>query len=699
MKQFEISKIRNVVLLSHSGVGKTTVLEHILFNKKVITRLGSVADGTSQVDYLPFEIEKKISLTSKIFPIEEKDCKVNFIDTPGYPDFIGEVIGSLSVCENAMLLIDPVDGVQITTMKCWKILRDYKVSKLIFINKLDVDNSAFAKAIESIRRLLTPKIVILQIPVGEASNFQGIIDLITNKFYKARPDGNTPDVLDIPEDQKSYVEEYRTKMIDSIAETNDELMEKYLGGEELNETELFDAMKKAIIGEILVPVLCGSAAKNCGLNNMFEKIIALGASPQDKKTFEMMNPDNKEEITEMEISQSKPFTGLVFKTVVEDHLGELTYIKCYSGTLKSGDEVINSRNGSRERIGQIAAMIGKNRVETGFLGAGDIATLVKLKDTKLGDTLKDSSVKTVFKPIKFPQPVLFNAVKAEVKKDQEKLTSSLHSLAQADPTFKVYADKTFNEFIICGMGELQLDLMLKKTKQKVNVNIIISPPRIAYKETLKRKAEAQGKYKKQSGGRGQYGDCHIRVEPLPKGTGVEFENAIFGGAIPSKYVPAVEKGVRDALQRGYLAGYEIVDVKVAVFDGTYHDVDSSDLAFQIAGSFAVKAVCEKASPVILEPIMNLEVHIPESYMGDVIGDINARRGRVLGMDSAEGVTVVKTQVPEREIYKYATDLRSLTRGQGDFFASFSHYEEATPDITKKIITETEKFKQEAEEEK
>ncbi|MBP7654694.1 elongation factor G, partial [Candidatus Dependentiae bacterium] len=373
--------------------------------------------------------------------------------------------------------------------------------------------------------------------------------------------------------------------------------------------------------------------------------------------------------------------------------------KCYSGKLKSGVDVINSRTDSKERIGQIAVMIGKTRVETGELSTGDIATLVKLKETKVGDTLRDSSVIFNFKPIAFPKPVLFNAVKAEIKKEQEKLTYALHSFAQSDPTFQVYTDKTFNEFIISGMGEMQLDLMLKKLKVKTNINFVITPPRIAYKETIKRKAEAQGKYKKQSGGRGQYGDCHIRVEPLKRGSGIEFVDELFGGSIPSKYVPAVEKGVREKLQKGYVAGYELIDMRVALYDGSYHDVDSSDLAFQIAGSFAVDAVCEKATPIILEPIMNLEVQIPEIYMGEVIGDINSRRGRVSGMDSRDGVSIVKTQVPERELYKYATILRSITRGQGDFEASFSHYEEAPAEVAKKIVAEAEQYKKEAEENK
>jgi len=699
MKTFESQNIRNVVFLSHSGVGKTTLLEHLLFNKKVITRLGSVADGSSQLDTNPFEIEKKITISSKIFPVETKDVKVNLIDTPGYPDFIGEIIGVLSVAENAVLLIDAVDGVQISTLKMWKALEKYKTSRIIFVNKLDIENSSFEKAVESINKQLTTKTVILQIPVGEGAAFEGIIDLITNKFYKARQDGNPPDIIDIPDKCKDLYEKYRTKLVESIAETNDALMEKYFSGEELTEAELFENLKKAVIDNLAYPVLCGSAAKNCGVNNMFEKIIALCAAPIDRKTFELVNPSNPEETKTFEISANGAFAGLVFKAVVEEHLGELSYIKCFSGMLKQGSEVLNSRTNSKERVGQLAVIVGKTRFDMSELVAGDIATLVKLKDTKVGDTLKDASIQYNFRPIEFPKPVLYNCVRAENKKDQEKLIGAIYFFAQGDPTINAYMDKNFNEFIIGCMGEAQLDMLLKKVKQKANCNFVIRPPRVAYKETIKRKTEAQGKYKKQSGGRGQYGDCHIRIEPLERGKGIEFVNDIFGGAIPANFIPSVEKGVRDRLERGYLAGYPLVDVRVVLYDGTYHEVDSSDLAFQFAGSFAVQAVCEKTPPVLLEPILNLEVHIPEVYMGEVIGDINSKRGRILGMDSKDGVSIVKALVPEREMHKYATVLRSLTRGQGDFYVSFSHYEEAPADISKKIIAEAEIYKKEAEEQK
>ncbi|HPP87619.1 MAG TPA: elongation factor G, partial [bacterium] len=558
---------------------------------------------------------------------------------------------------------------------------------------------SFQKCMDSITKQLTDKAVAIQIPVGEGAKFEGIIDLIKMKFYKAKADRTPPEILDIPDNLKDIVEDYRTKIIDAVAVTDDAMMERYLNGETLSEQEIFEQLKKAIINDLLVPVLCGSSIKNCGLNNLFEKFIAMCASPLDRKIIEMENSNNPEEKAEIDITAQQPFAGLVFKTVVEDHLGEMSYIKCFCGTLKAGDEVLNSRTGTKERINQITAMVGKNRIDLGELATGDIGVLVKLKDTKVGDTLKNSSFSYNFKAINFPKPVLFNAIKAENKKDQEKLTSTIIALSQSDPTIKVFTDKVFNEFIISGMGEAQLDLLLKKAKQKTNINFEITPPRVPYRETIKKKVEAQGKYKKQSGGRGQYGDCHIRVEPLPRGQGVEFVDEIFGGAIPAKYVPAVEKGVRDALNRGYTAGYPIVDVKVAVYDGTYHDVDSSDLAFQIAGSFAVKAICEKCQPVILEPIYNLEVSIPESYMGDVIGDINSRRGKILGMDSNEGISIVKAQVPERELHRYATDLRSLTRGQGDFETSFSHYEEAPMDVAKKIIAEAEQYRKEAEEAK
>ncbi|HOK41369.1 MAG TPA: elongation factor G [bacterium] len=693
MKNYSSDKIKNVAMISHQNAGKTTIVETMLFNIGAISRVGSVDNGTSQVDYYPLEIEKKFTITSKVIPIEWKENKINVIDTPGYPDFIGEVPAALSVCEGAIIVIDATTGVQVNTDKVWRYSDKYNLPKIIFINKMDKEYASFEKSIDTLKKLST-KVVALQIPIGEGPKFSGIIDILNEKAYLAGNDNKGPTKEgQIPDEYKEKLKKAKVELIEKIVETDEILMEKYFAEAELTKEELIEAIYKATKSGQIIPVLCGSALNNVGINILLDKIIDYIPSSSDLKEIKLTDLNTKSETTRKRSIDEK-FTGFVFKTTIEEHIGEIVFVKVYSGIAERGMDFYNPRSQIKERIGQIVIFQGKNKIEMNNIVAGDIGALVKLKDTTTCDTICNIGSAVSVPPIEFPEPVISLAVIPKTKKDQEKMSQGLTAFMLEDPTFKVSIIKEFGETIISGMGEMHLEIMLKKLKSKYDVEVETAQPKIAYRETIRKTSKGEGKYKKQSGGRGQYGHCFIEIKPRTEDLEVTFENAIFGGAIPAKYVPAVEKGIRNTLAKGIIAGYPAVGIDIKLYDGTYHEVDSSDMAFQIAGSFAIKKAFETAGATILEPILEIEVKVADNYVGDVVGDLNSRRGKILGMEPQGAFTVIKAQVPESEMYKYATSLRSLTQGTGDFTQKFSHYEIAPQET---IIKLTEEYKKHVEE--
>lgn len=689
MNNYTSDKIKSVAIVSHQNAGKTTVAEAILYQAGAIKRFGLVDNGSSQVDYYPLEVEKKITISSKIMPLEWQGNKINVIDTPGYPDFFGEVPAAMSVCEGVIIVIDATAGVQVNTDKVWKYADKYDLPRIIFLNKMDKEHANFKNSIDSIDKL-SSKVAVMQIPIGEGENFKGVIDLITNKAYILDKDNLKEG--SIPDDYKDAVESAKLELIEKVVETDAELMEKYFAEEPISDDELRDALHKATMNKELIPLLCGSALKLLGTKHLLDKICRYIPAASEFPPVKCIDKKANKEIELKRTSDGK-FLGFVFKTTIEDHIGEIVYMKVYSGTAERGMDFYNTTSDTKERVGQLVAFQGKTKVEMNSVVAGDIGALVKLKSTSTCDTVCDIQSQLELPPIDFPIPVYSIAVSPLTKKDQEKLGQGLHSFTLEDPTIKVESVKEFGETVIYGLGEMQIDVVLKKLKAKYNVDVETSKPKIAYRETIKKPTKAEAKYKKQSGGRGQYGHCIIEIAPRDD-LEITFENAIFGGAIPSKYIPAVEKGIRDTLEKGIIAGYKAVGINIKLLDGTYHDVDSSDLAFQIAGSFAIKKAFETCAPTLFEPILEVEITVTENYVGDVVGDLNSRRGKILGMDPHTSFTVVKAQVPESEMFKYATDLRAITQGTGDFIQKFSHYDPAPHDTVAELINLHKKQKEE-----
>jgi len=675
MKKYKTEDLRNISIVGSGSTGKTQLAEAILFSAKAIDRLGKVDSGNTVCDYNADEIERKISINSSIAFCEWKDKKINIIDTPGYADFVGEVIGALFVVETSIVNVCASGGVDRGTERKWEYVQKSEKPSIIFVNRMDKENADFDKVEESLKEKLTPNVAPISIPIGSGSEFSGVINLITNK---AIVEGKE---VEIPEEMVAKAKEYREKLIEVIASSEDTLIEKYLEGQELNPEETKNALKKGIVEHKIVPVLCGSGLQNIGIDQLLDFLVEYAPSPMEREG-------------EVKIDPSGPFSALVFKTFSEPHLGIINYLKIYSGKISTGLDVINNTKSSSERIGQIAFVQGKTRIEAKEGETGDIIAVVKLKDTGTNDVLCDPKKRVSIPKISFPEPVVNMAVYPKSKGEEEKIANALSTAMRGDPTLKFGMNKETKEMILSGMGSLQLEIMSRRVKARYGVEVELRRPKIAYKETIRTTADVQGKYKKQSGGRGQYGDCWIKTEPLEKGKGFEFVNKIFGGAIPSQYIPAVEKGVKQSMEKGIIAGYPVVDVRVTLYDGSFHDVDSSNLAFEIAGSMAIKKGVEQAQPFILEPIMEVEVIVPEEFMGSVMGDLNSRRGRVLGMDREGKKQVIKALVPERELFNYATDLRSLTKGSGEHKMKFSHYEEVPPNVTQPLIEAYQKAKEE-----
>jgi len=675
MNKYKTEDLRNISIVGSGSTGKTQLAEAILFSAKATDRLGKVDSGNTICDYNPDEIERKISINSAIAFCEWKDKKINIIDTPGYTDFVGEVIAAISVVETCILNVCAVNGVEVGTEKSWEYIRKNEKPAVIFINRMDKENANFDKVLESLKGKLTSNIAPISIPIGSGNEFRGVIDLLTGK---AMIEGKE---AEIPAGMVAKAKEYGEKLVEVVASSEDVLIEKYLEGQELSQEEKKRALKKGITEHKIVPVLCGSGLENVGILQLLDFLVEYAPWPMEIEGEVRTDPNG-------------PFSALVFKTFSEPHLGIINYLRIYSGRISTGSDVINNTKNSSERLGQIAFPRGKMRIEVKEAEAGDIIAVVKLKDTGTNEVLCDPKNRASLPGIDFPEPVVEMAVYPKSKGEEEKIANALSTAIREDCTLKFEMNKETKEMILSGMGSLQLEIMSRRVKARYGVELELRRPRIAYKETIRATAEVQGKYKRQSGGRGQYGDCWIRTEPLERGKGLEFVNKIFGGAIPSQYIPAVEKGVRQSMERGVVAGYPVVDIRVTLYDGSFHEVDSSNLAFEIAGSMALRKGVEQAQPFILEPIMEVEVIVPEEFMGSVMGDLNSRRGRVLGMSREGKKQVIKALVPQGELFNYSTDLRSLTKGSGEHKMKFSHYDEVPPNISQPLIDAYQKAKEE-----
>lgn len=692
MKDYQIDQTRNIGLVSHGGAGKTSLSEAMLFSAGVTNRLGKTDDGNSVSDYTDDEIERKISIGASLLHLEWKNHKINVLDLPGYADFIGEVSGGLRVTEGALVLISALSGVEVGTEQVWQICQKYGVSRMIFINKLEKEHASFYNSLNQAKKRFGISVAPLQIPIGEGLQFKGVVDILKMKAFYFEKGGKIKEDK-IPDDLKAKAKEYREKLVEAVAETDDALLEKFFDKGGLTDDEIRDGLRKGVVRLKIFPVLCGSALENRGTSLLLDYLVDLMPAPSDFTEIKAEDPASKKEKV-IKVSPEGPACAFIFKTVSEPHVGELTFFKVISGKIKSGDDLYNSATRTTERIGQIYYMNGRERKEIGIVSAGDLGAFVKLKNTHTGETLCDQRNQIALSPIDFPHPVINMAIRPKSKGDEDKIATGFAKLHEEDPTFIMEVDGDIRQTIIYGQGELHLEVVVNRLRRRFGVEAEIEKPRIPYRETITRKAEAQGKYKRQSGGRGQYGDAWLRLEPKSSGEGFEFENKIVGGVIPSKYIPSVEKGVVEAMNEGVLAGYKVVDIKVTLYYGSFHDVDSSDLAFKIAGSMGFKNGASQARPVLLEPIYTAEVKVPEEFMGDVMGDLSARRGKILGMDPDGNFQKIRAQVPLAELYKYSTSLRSMTQGRGLHSREFSHYEAVPKELADKIIQETKRAKEE-----
>jgi len=683
MDTFAMEKIRNVALLGHGDSGKTSLAEAILFNAEVIKRMGRVDEGNTVSDFEPDEQKRGISVSATPLVLEWNNFKINLLDTPGFADFIGEVTSTLRVIDGAVFVVSAVAGVEVQTELIWKMADEFGYPRIVFINKMDRENASFQRCLDQLQQVYGSRVVPFQLPIGEEHDFRGVVDLVSAKAYIYGEDGKAQET-EVPEDMSDQVQAGRDKVIEGAAETSDEIMEKYLEGEELGEEEVLSALLSGISQGIIVPVLCGSSTHNIAVDLLINAIVNSLPSPARLEEIRGTKKGS-DEVVSFKASDDSPLAALVFNTISDPYVGKLTYFRVFSGTLTSDSTVYNPNHDKEERVGQVFIVRGKNQISVREIPAGDIGGVAKLTDTTTGDTLCGKDNPIVLPSIKFPDPIMSLAVSPKTKGDEDKLSVALSRLSDEDPTFSVRRDTEVKQTIISGMGEAHLDIMMERMSRKFGVNVETELPRVPYKETIRRTSSAEGKHKKQTGGHGQFGIAWVELEPLERGSDFEFVDKIVGGVIPRQFIPSVEKGVRKAMEDGFLAGYPIVDFRATVYDGKYHPVDSSDISFQIAGTLAVKNAAEGADPYLLEPIMNVEILVPETYMGDVIGDLNAKRGRILGMDSEGGLQMVRAQVPMAEMLRYSIDLRSITGGRGTFSMEFSHYEEVPSHIASKII--------------
>lgn len=693
MAKYESKSLRNLAVVGHGSTGKTSLCESILFISGKSERLGRVDDATSIMDYEPEEQKRRSSISSAANFVEWDKHKINFIDTPGDSNFTYDIKCSLSVVDNAVIVIDAVGGVEFQTQKVWELADEYDLPRAIFINRMDRERANFNKALESIKSSFKKKVTPLCLPVGAEDKFNGIIDLISFKAYSFTDNKGIGKASDIPAEMMDEAKMFRDTMVEDIAETDDELMNKYLEEGELSAEELKAGLQKGVSSGSLIPLICGSAIKGIGVSLLLDIIAGSFRSPDECAPRKGKVP-GKDTVEERMPSEDAPFSAIVFKTIADPYAGRLTLFRVYSGKLNSDTAVFNSSKKITEKFGHVFFLEGKNQKQADELIPGDIAGVAKLKDTVTGDTLCMEKAPIIFENVKVPNPIMSFAIEPKTRGDEDKIASSIHRLTEEDPTIVFTRNVETKEMILSGMGQVHIEVNIEKMKRKFGVEVNLNTPKVPYKETIKGKTNVQGKYKKQSGGRGQFGDCWIDIEPLPRGGGFIFEDKIVGGVIPGQYRPAVEKGIVEAAAKGVIAGYPVVDFKVALTFGSYHTVDSSEMAFKIAGSMAFQKGVEQCQPILLEPIVNISIEVPDEYMGDVIGDLNSRRGRVLGMETNGTNQVIKGQVPLAEILKYAPDLRSMTSGRGNFTYTESHYEEVPAFIAEKIIAESKKDKEE-----
>ena len=684
-REYSLEKTRNIGIMAHIDAGKTTTTERILFYTGRVHKIGEVHDGAATMDWMAQEQERGITITSAATTAHWKDHRINIIDTPGHVDFTVEVERSLRVLDGSVAVFSAKGGVEPQSETVWRQAEHYKVPRIAFINKMDTTGANFLNCVDMMKERLQANAVAIQLPIGAENDFTGIIDLVTMKAEVYGDDlGKEINIVDIPDDMKDRAEEYRQIMVEAVCETDDALMEKYLEGEELSAEELKKAIRKAVVTNAMFPVLCGSAYKNKGVQMLLDAVVDYMPSPLDIPPVSGIVPGT-EEPAERKADDNEPFSALAFKIMADPFVGKLAFFRVYSGTLEAGTYVFNSTKGKKERVGRILRMHANHREEVQTAYTGDIGAIVGLKDTTTGDTLCDEKKPIILEKMEFPEPVISVAVEPKTKADQEKMGVALSRLAEEDPTFKVKTDAETGQTIISGMGELHLDIIVDRMAREFKVDV--GKPQVAYRETIRKTVKQEGRFVRQSGGRGQYGDCWLELVPQEPGAGFEFENKIVGGAIPREYIGSVEAGVKEAMETGVLAGFPMVDIKVIVFDGSYHDVDSSEMAFKIAGSIGFKEGARKADPVLLEPYVKVEVVVPEDYMGDVIGDLNSRRGRVEGMEMRSGAEHINAFVPLAEMFGYATDLRSKTQGRGVYTMTFDHYEEVPRNVAEKVINE------------
>lgn len=689
-RQVPLEKIRNIGIMAHIDTGKTTTTERILFYTGINHKLGEVHDGQATMDWMAQEQERGITITSACTTCKWQDCTINIIDTPGHVDFTVEVERSLKVLDGAIALFSARAGVQAQSENVWRQASKFNVPRICFINKMDINDANFLKAVKSIREVLGANAVPLQLPIGEADTFRGIVDLIKMKAYVFYDDlGKDYREEEIPADLVAQAQEYRQKMIESVAETDDVLLDKFFSGEEITNDELKKAIRKATCNLKMFPVLCGTAAKNKGIQELLDAVVDYMPSPIDVPAIKGTLPDGTE--VERNNSDDEPFAALAFKIATDPYVGRITFIRVYSGKLEAGSYVLNSTKDKKERIGRLLHMHANNRTDIPEVLAGDICAVVGLKNTGTGDTLCDENHPIKLEEMEFMKPVIEQAIEPKDKQAQEKLGIAIAKLMEEDPTFKSYTNDQTGQTIIAGMGELHLDILVDRMKREFGVEVNVGKPQVAYKETIRRPVEAEGKYIKQSGGRGQYGHCKIKMEPLPRDKGYIFESAVVGGAIPKEFIPPIDAGIQEAKKSGVLAGYETIDFKVTVYDGSYHDVDSSEMAFKIAGSMAFKEGMKKADPVLLEPIMKVEVNVPDEYLGTVMGGLTSRRGILSGTEAKFGTQVIHAEVPLSEMFGYSTDLRGSTQGRGTYTMVFSHYAECPKNVSDKIIGDRKKL--------
>ncbi|PLX29064.1 elongation factor G [Candidatus Parcubacteria bacterium] len=685
-RDYSLDKIRNIGIMAHIDAGKTTVTERILFYTGKKHKIGETHDGAADMDWMDQEKERGITITSAATTCFWKDHRINIIDTPGHVDFTVEVERSLRVLDGAVAVFDGSQGVEPQSETVWRQADKYRVPRICFVNKMDKMGADFYMSLDSIKKRLSDNAVAIQLPIGAEGDFSGIVDIITRKAYKFEGEHGIDVVeIDVPEDLKEKMEEYRGQLLEKVAESSDDLMNKYLEGGEITEAEIDEGIRVLVLKDEIYPVMCGTALQDIGVQPVLDKVIVYLPSPMDVPMLEGIDPDDEEKKIEVKASDDEPFTALAFKIATDPFVGKLAFFRVYSGSVKSGSYILNVSTGKKERIGRIVRLHANSREEVDEVFAGEIAAGIGLKATTTGNTLCAENRPVVLEQMTFPEPVISVAIEPNTKQDAEKMSLALQKLAEEDPTFRVHTDEETLQTIISGMGELHLDIIVDRMKREFAVEAQVGAPQVAYKETIRQSAEAEGKYVKQSGGRGQFGHCWLKLEPMEQGAGFEFIDEIKGGVIPKEYIPAIQKGVKETMDKGVVAGFPVQDVKVTVYDGSYHEVDSSEVAFKMSGSMAFTAAAKKGNAVVLEPIMKVEVVTPEDYMGDVIGDLSSKRGQVEEMTDRGTSKVVRAMVPLSSMFGYATSLRSMTQGRATYAMEFEKYAECPKNVEQEII--------------